>query len=183
MADYLCVLRICEESGLCPHVKNHPLGGWMFFYFLFPQSRHLSKADRSVSFFAETHSRGKSFSLSGTFPFLLCFEYFSSVETFFPLFFYKYKSELYKFSYNSAFKNSIRSVSVILFEFFLENVKNFFPFAFFTRFSFQKQVFFSERELRFCFVFFPVLFCFLYKDNSYQTYHVLCHSSFLPRPL
>ena len=23
-------LRIAKNGGLCPHVKNHPLGGWMF---------------------------------------------------------------------------------------------------------------------------------------------------------
>ena len=23
-------LRIAKNRGLCPHVKNHPLGGWMF---------------------------------------------------------------------------------------------------------------------------------------------------------
>ena len=27
---YKCVLRIARMIGLCPHVKNHPLGGWMF---------------------------------------------------------------------------------------------------------------------------------------------------------
>ena len=25
-------LRIAKNGGLCPHVKNHPLGGWMFIF-------------------------------------------------------------------------------------------------------------------------------------------------------
>ena len=27
-----CVLRIARMIGLCPHKKNHPLGGWMFIH-------------------------------------------------------------------------------------------------------------------------------------------------------
>ena len=26
-----------KNRGLCPHMKNHPLGGWMFIFYQFPQ--------------------------------------------------------------------------------------------------------------------------------------------------
>ena len=46
---YRCVLRIARIIGLCPHKKNHPLGGWLFIYAF---ALGISSTDASAAFAA-----------------------------------------------------------------------------------------------------------------------------------